>query len=783
MRATWLWARSDVRRRWGSLALLAALVALTLGSVLALVAGAHRAGTTFERYFRNGKIPDVLVSTESTSTADRIEASPDARIGHVERGEMVVVAPAPVEPGNFGFTVVGTAGSPTGGFGRPALLSGRYPTPTSSDEIAVNERSATTYGFEPGQRVELRAIRCYVGCPPEPVGEATIVGVVRLATDLTADPQITGLAFGSPAFLDGRWRDLLHPASWLGVYVRDRDDVGAVVGDLSVLVTDGDVADARAATSPLDRAGRWQHNALAIAAAIVGLAGALVVAQALARHLAGRPDDPRVLAAMGIRPREVAAAGVLCALPGIVVGVVGGVALAVALSPLLPLGVVRRADPDVGVHAELFTLVPGIVAASLITVSVTALLAARWATASRSAAVKRSPLLTSRLAAEVGLRPVPAAAAQFALSPGQGRSRVPVIPTVFVLAGAITVVAGSLVVRWSLDGLVNGPDRYGQSYDLRIGLQDDAGATARRLAKDPRIRNVALTRQGAVNLVARSGTSMQVAATGVEALTGPAPIAVLEGRAPAGPREIALASATMNALGLREGDRTMASGACGQFEVQVVGRVIVPLTSSNYPDDGSIVALGTLDELCAADNVAAIDVNTSALVRLHHSGDLAAVRAEWQAQGFAVSDPETPNSVGLIRELRAVPVIVGGVVTVLGAAAAVHALMLTVRRRRRDLAVLQVFGLRPRQVGRIIVWQAVILALVGVGVGVPVGLLLGRLVWSAIAGSSNVVVRIDIGVLGLVVLGAVAMATAGLLAIWPAHRAARLRPADALRTE
>jgi ABC-type lipoprotein release transport system permease subunit len=784
MRAAWLWAWTDIRRRWASLALVGVLVALALGAASALVAGSRQASTAFERYFADDHLPDILVSAESATTASRVEALvSDPRIASVERAEMVAVVPAPIEPGSYGFTLVGTAGSLTGGFGRPRLVEGRYPAVSSDDEIVVNERAAMAYGLRSGQRVQLQALQC-ARCPAEPVGEATIVGVVRLATDLTADPQITGLAVGGPAFLDGRWRDFFQPASWLGIHVRNRHDVNAVIAQLSVLVSDGDVANARAATSPLDRAGRWQRNALAIAAIVVALAGMLVVTQALARHLSGRPDDPRVLTAMGLTPVATSAAGIMATMPAIVGGTAGGVAVTVALSPLLPLGVIRRADRAVGVHVDAAVLVLATVAALVIMLSVTWLAASRWARPCGATTTKPTLSIATRVAVRSGLRPVPATGAQFAVMSGQGRTRLPVVPVVCVLAGAVTLVAGALVVRWSLDGLIGGRDRYGQSYDARVSLDSgDGQAAARQLATDPRVRDVAFTRQGAVNVVGRDGGEVQVAATGIQGITGRAPVAVLEGRAPAAPHEIALASATMSALDLHPGDRTMASGACGQLEVLVVGRVIVPLTSSNYPDDGSILTLDGFDELCASANVASFDVNASALVRLRHPNDLAAVRKAWEAQGFAVSDPEIPNSVSLVRELRAVPVIVAGVVALLGSVAAGHALLLTVRRRRQDLAVLRVFGLQPRQAGRIIVWQAATLAVIALAVGLPLGLLLGGRVWTAIAGSSNVVVRVDVSWLGLAVLAAGAMAIPALLSIWPARRAACLRPTEALRAE
>jgi ABC-type lipoprotein release transport system permease subunit len=177
--------------------------------------------------------------------------------------------------------------------------------------------------------------------------------------------------------------------------------------------------------------------------------------------------------------------------------------------------------------------------------------------------------------------------------------------------------------------------------------------------------------------------------------------------------------------------------------------------------------------MCAQGNVSSLDVNTSALVRLRDKKDAAAVRPEWEAQGLAVTDPETPNSVGLLRDLRAVPVVVGAVVAVLGTAAA-HALVLTARRQRHDLAVLRAFGLRPRQAGSVIRWQAATLAVVALVVVLPLGLVAGRLVWAAIAGPSNVVVRADVRVIGLAMLVAGVLVIAMVVSIWPAHRAARL---------
>ena len=64
------------------------------------------------------------------------------------------------------------------------------------------------------------------------------------------------------------------------------------------------------------------------------------------------------------------------------------------------------------------------------------------------------------------------------------------------------------------------------------------------------------------------------------------------------------------------------------------------------------------------------------------------------------------------------------------------ALRLT-RRRRRDFAVLRSIGLTRRQVRSTISWQASTLTAVALGLGIPLGIVCGRMAWGCSPASSG----------------------------------------------
>jgi ABC-type antimicrobial peptide transport system permease subunit len=107
----------------------------------------------------------------------------------------------------------------------------------------------------------------------------------------------------------------------------------------------------------------------------------------------------------------------------------------------------------------------------------------------------------------------------------------------------------------------------------------------------------------------------------------------------------------------------------------------------------------------------------------------------------------------------------------------------SVARRRRELGLLKAIGFVRRQVAEAVCWQASTVAAVGIVLGVPAGVIAGRLVWHAFATNLGVVpvVVYPVGVLAL--LGTGVVVVANLLAAGPALVSARSRPGVLLRTE
>jgi len=161
---------------------------------------------------------------------------------------------------------------------------------------------------------------------------------------------------------------------------------------------------------------------------------------------------------------------------------------------------------------------------------------------------------------------------------------------------------------------------------------------------------------------------------------------------------------------------------------------------------------------------------------------------------FAGDKNAEGNSVEVLGVLRPVQIVnyrsIGSTPIFLAAGLALGAvlalgLMLasSVRRRRRDLALLKTLGFTHRQLASAVAWQATTTALIGVVVGLPFGVVIGRQLWTLFARSIYAVPDPTVPLLSVIMVGVGTVVFANLVAVLPGRNAARTPAALALRAE
>ena len=92
-----------------------------------------------------------------------------------------------------------------------------------------------------------------------------------------------------------------------------------------------------------------------------------------------------------------------------------------------------------------------------------------------------------------------------------------------------------------------------------------------------------------------------------------------------------------------------------------------------------------------------------------------------------------PSGVVSLIGLRSTPTVLAGLIALMLGAAVANAVVVAVRRRRHDFAALRSMGLTSAQVVRTVLWQATTVAVVGLMVGIPLGLVIGKWSWNLLA--------------------------------------------------
>jgi hypothetical protein len=150
---TWHLVQIELRRRVGTVLLVAALVALVTGVVLASVAGARRTETAYDRYEASIGPADALAFGEDPSGVERLRAVPFVD----EVITMDSPAAFPADGGYLALAVPEDTRIPDERLRFP-VVEGRRPDPGQPFEVALSERTASQAGVRVGDRIAMESM-------------------------------------------------------------------------------------------------------------------------------------------------------------------------------------------------------------------------------------------------------------------------------------------------------------------------------------------------------------------------------------------------------------------------------------------------------------------------------------------------------------------------------------------------------------------------------------------------------------------------------------------------
>jgi putative ABC transport system permease protein len=778
-------AGSELRRRWRSMVVLGLLAGLVGSVVAGASAVALRTATAYDRLVAATHLDDARVIVFSDDIdVDRIARFPGVTeswqsqqvIGQLLGREVAYlsVSSGPPRPDTL-FS--------------PVVLEGRAPRDDRADEVLVPSVLAREVGLHVGDRLPMKLLTPQevtqfdtgFGEPDGPRLDLRVVGIARVARTWVGGG--VGPVIGTPALQKE------YPDSQLGrdIMVRLADGPAGVpafdrrVRRLGERAASGDVGQEFGTLQASYPTSETDPEVTAATSTLVGgqlvfivlavLGGLLAIGQGLSRHHAAGAGEQQIEAALGLTRGERVLARVGPGLLGAAVAA-GVTVVGTLLAGLVePLGPLQEYEPEPGWLPEPLVVVLGALLVAVAFLLLTALTAARVVRRGTVAAGVARPTLGLTW---LGRRAPAMAGLTFALR-GRGsaaRGSVPVRATLAVaVLGTCGVVAVATFAQ-SLDRLSSTPARYGWVADFAV--VDSKPFDLQDLAADPRVEALLDTSAVPVHVDGR-----RMEGISLRPLKGPVPLTLLGGRLPETDDEVALGSRQAQRLGATTGSTVSLTTYDGDGEpsrrtLRVVGLVVTPPVSDGL-GSGAFLTARTA---AAAGRSAPF---TTAFVDARDE-DADAMYAEL-AQRLEMIRAFPPAEVSNLVALGRLPVLLAVFFGALAVAVLAHSLVLTARRRATDLAVLRVIGLTPLQVGGALVAMALTIGVVGLALGPPLGLAVGRVVWGEVA--SGIGTAGDPAVPWLVLVVAVPAVLVGtaLVALVPARRAATLRPAEVLRSE
>lgn len=823
----WFRFLATFKYRLGGYLALVLLIGLIGGAAMSAVAAARRTQSSYATFLASTKPSDVSVHLSIPNTPAGAIVGYDAKLvdtirhlPHVSSVESFAELNAyPLNPdGTLNNVSVPVQGSVDGLYfdmDRITITQGRMSDPKHDDEVVMSADVAAKFGlhvgsvvpwgfyanadstepglFEPNQVPHLRVALKLVG-----------IGLYNTAVvqdDIEAENSIFVL------FTPALTRQLTQCCSQNSTVALRLDggtrDVAAVENEITRAVPSGvRLSDTITANevAKTQRAIRPESIALGAFGMIAASAALLLAAQLIGRQLRLGDDDLDALRSLGASPAMTATDGLIGVVGSTVIGALVGLGVAVGLSPLAPIGPVRPLYPSRGIAFDWTVLGLGVLTL-IVVLSVAAFVLAT--SGARRRTNRRSKLKTprhsrvARLAASAGPSAPTVVGIRFALEPGRGRNTVPVRSAILGATLAVVVVVSTVIFGASFHALVSRPPLYGWNWDYELSGGGGVGAVPEQQSAQFLKADSDVAEWSGVYFWGADfdGQTVHLIGASLNAPVGPP---LLTGHGLEANDEVVLGATTLAQLHKHVGDTLVASiDSATPTTLRIVGTATMPTVGfSGFHSTMGEGAVVSYQLIPAADRDVAGNVPSgpeAIFVRLRAGVNRGKALEALNRMATSLSLPSNygvqvqsvlrPAEIVNFRSMTTMPLFLSIALAIGATSALAITLVTSVRRRRRDLALLKTLGFTRRQLAAAVAWQSTVAVGIGLAIGVPVGLVVGRSLWDMFANEIHAVPEPIVPMLTIALISIGALLIANLVAAIPAQRAARTPTTLLLRAD
>jgi ABC-type lipoprotein release transport system permease subunit len=834
----WYWLRTSFARRLTGYLSIVLLIALVGGIALGSVIAARQTSSSYNVFLASTNPSDLDITIGAPNIAADLARLP--LVKHVGTATLYDGAFPAGAHGQSLFPKALVAGkvitlvSLNGEYfsqDKLAVVQGRLANATKLNEFVTTAVAAQLMGWHVGQSIPMNL---FTGAQTELPAFGTgklkptaaldmkLVGTVTVNTDLVADAvdKFPTFMIFTPAVGKLLNRSGINYINYALKTVNGARGVPAVEREVIKALPKGTSYSFRPASviaAQVNKSIEPEAIALGIFGLIAALAMLVIASSLIARVLQSDGEDLLVLRALGAPPSMVVASVLIGVLVSVLLGSLLAVGVAVSLSPLSPIGPVHSIYPNRGLQFDWLVLGLGFVVVVLVLFVFATLVA--WRRARRNVSHRRrletpARSQTARVLAEAGMPVTMVAGVRFALEPGRDRDAVPVRAALLGAVLAVTLVVATVTFGSGLNTLISHPALYGWNwnYVLTGNGADIPPQSLQQLDADPSV--------GSWSGVSFAPLQIDSQSTPVILMRTHAKVAprLLSGHGLDAVNQIVMGPTTMQELHKKLGDTVVIS-----YGSPKSAPVYVPPTTLTIVGTAALPAVGNPLSGHPSMGTGAIvspDLESKTMRKFLKSPFRT---LNGPKMVFVRFRPGVANAVGLASlksvtavgnkalyalpdgdgdgdSVEALPVqypaeienyrTIGDTPSVLALGLAVGAsvalgltLTASVRRRRRDLAMLRALGFTGRQLRSTIAWQASVAGVAGVVVGVPLGIVLGRWLWTLFARYIDAVPEPTVPVVAVVLVSLCALVLVNIVAALPARFAARVSTAQVLRGE